>query len=371
MDSLLDYVRWMGDFPIRATGFRDADALVLCALSYIDMSPVFSTGAESYAVRECQAMAARGQVRVMITGGDEGYPELLALCAASKRFGELRMSGYVDVFRQEPPLQFSALCFHDDAGCSFLAYRGTDNSLAGWKEDFMISFKRTEAQEMALRYARQQIGPGRRWMIGGQSKGSNLALYAACLLEEEKWEAVEHVYLLDGPGFCPEVLDTGLIRRIDSKTTQIVPHFCVVGKLFAPHVSDTRIVQSSAPGVLQHALITWGIDHGKLAEVPEHDRQSLVLNEAVDEWIADMSQEERVTFTDELFAVFAAGGAETLDQLQSGGREEWEALLRRLGELSESTRRNLTELPKYALRARLDTLRRKLAAEAGEPRNVR
>ena len=41
MDRLADYVQWMEDFPIEATGLRDADALVLCALSYFDLSPLF------------------------------------------------------------------------------------------------------------------------------------------------------------------------------------------------------------------------------------------------------------------------------------------------------------------------------------------
>lgn len=360
MDGLSDYIRWMGDFPIAATGFRDADALVLCALSYIDMSPVFSRGGEDCRVRDCREMMESGQLRVLITGGDEGYPELLAHAAVSRRFGELRMSGFTDLFRPDPPLQFAALCFHDDADFSFLAYRGTDSTLVGWKEDFLISIRRTEAQELALRYAEEQITPGRRWYMGGQSKGSNLALYAACLMSGEKWDAVERLYLLDGPGLCPEVMDQRLIERIDGKTTQVVPQFCVVGKLFAPQIRDTRIIRSSAPGFLQHALISWGIDHGRLAETAAHDPESLLLNEAVDEWIADITQEDRVVFINELFDALAAGGAETLDEIRLGGPEAIEAVLRRLGESSETTKRTLSDLPKLALKHRVEKLRERL-----------
>lgn len=365
MDSLADYIQWMGDFPISMTGFRDADALVLCALSYIDLSPVFPESCEDgepVRVRDCQRMLDEGKLRVMITGGDKGYPELLAQAAASRRFGELRMSGFRDLFRLEPPLQFSAVCFHDDDDFSFLAYRGTDNSLAGWEEDFMISFTRTEAQELALRYAEEKVAPGRRWYIGGQSKGSNLALYAACLLSEEKWAAVERLYLLDGPGFCPEVLDLGLIDRIDSRTTQVLPCFCVVGKLFAPKISDTRIIRSSYAGFMQHALISWGIDHGALALTDAHDPASLIANEAMDAWITGLSQSDRAVFVGELFAALAAGGAETLDQLHAGGLEGLEAILRRLNESSEITKRALSDLPKYAMQLRLEAIRQKLSA---------
>ena len=358
MDSLSDYIRWMADFPISMTGFREADALVLCALSYIDMSPVFSSGGDSYPVSDCRSMVENGQVRVMITGGDEGYPELLAHAAASKRFGELRMSGYVDIFRTDPPLQFSALCFRDAAGFSFLAYRGTDSSLAGWEEDFMISFRRTEAQELALRYAEEHITPDARWYVGGQSKGSNLALYASCMMSEEKWNAVERVFLLDGPGLCPEVLDEGLIGRIDSRTTQIVPGYCVVGKLFAPQIRDTRIIASSASGVMQHALISWGIDHGELALLEEHDPMSVFMSETMDSWIRSISQEDRVIFVRELFDALAGGGAETLDEIRKGGRAGIEAILRSLGETSEVTKQTLSDLPKYAMKTQLEELRK-------------
>ncbi|MBQ7058218.1 MAG: DUF2974 domain-containing protein [Firmicutes bacterium] len=361
MDKLVDYVQWMGDFPISMTGFLDADALIFCALSYFDLSPVFSDGAEDHKVRDCQQMIDENQVRVMITGGDEGYPELLAAAVRSKRFGDLRMSDYRDVFRTEPPLQFSAVCFHDDQDFSFLAYRGTDSSLVGWKEDFMISFTRTEAQEMALEYAKAKIHPGRRWYIGGQSKGSNLALYASCLLDDEKWDAVERLYLLDGPGFCPEVMDVSLIERIDPKTVQVVPRFCVVGKLFAPQITDTRIIQSSAFTFLQHAMITWGIDHGKLALSEEHDPESLIVNRTMDEWIRDISQEERPIFIDELFGALSAGGADTLEALKTGGREGLEAILKRLGDASDTTKKTLSDLPKYAMKVRIDDLRKKIS----------
>ena len=364
MDSLMDYVQWMGDYPIAATGFQDADALILCAFSYFDLAPVFSARSASPALSECLPFLEKGALKVMITGGDEGYTGLLKLAAASRRYGALRMSDYSDIRRQNPPLQFSAVCFHDDASFSFLAYRGTDNSLSGWKEDFMISFTRTEAQWLALRYAEEHVTPGGRdWYVSGHSKGANLALYASCLLSETKREAIRRLYLFDGPGFCPEVLDLKLIERVRDRTTQLLPTFCVVGKLFAPSIPDTRIVCSSANGLLQHGIVTWGIDHGKPALSPAHDPTSLVINEAMDNWVTNIPQEDRKPFIDELFEALTASGAETLDQIQAGGLEGLEAMYRRLSEFSPLTRRMLSDLPKYALKAQLDELRKRIGTE--------
>ena len=94
-----------------------------------------------------------------------------------------------------PPLQFSAVCFHGK-NWSFLAFRGTDSTLAGWKEDFQISVARTGAQELAYEYAEKHLTGKQKWYIGGHSKGGNLALYAACMLSPEQWDKVERMYLL-------------------------------------------------------------------------------------------------------------------------------------------------------------------------------
>ena len=247
MDKLADYVQWMEDFPVEATGFRDADALVLSALSYFDLTPIFAGRRRSCRVSDCAEPLERGEFRIAVTGSGEGFLELLRAAAASRRFGELRITNYVDILQQDPPLQFAAICFHGK-NWSFLAFRGTDNTLAGWKEDFQISVARTGAQELAFEYAQKRITGKRKWYIGGHSKGGNLALYAACMLGPEKWGKVERLYLLDGPGFCPEVLNPDNLTLVDMKTRRIIPRFSVVGKLFEPRITDTRIIKTFAHG---------------------------------------------------------------------------------------------------------------------------
>lgn len=360
MDTLSDYVRWMADFPISMTGFRDEDALILCALSYFDLSPVFSGGSDSPKVRDCRKMIEDGTVRVMTTGSDKGFEELLGYAADSRRFGDLSISDYVDTVRKDPPLQFSAMCFQDDQDFSFIAFRGTDSSLAAWKEDCMISFTRTEAQELALRYAEKRIRPGRRWTIGGHSKGGNLALYASCLMSDEKWNCVSHLYLLDCPGFCPEVLDLSIQDRIDPKATRIIPPFCVIGNLFQPKITDTRIVQSFASNFAQHPVITWGIDHGKLAPAQEQDPESLFFSEAVNNWVSSISQADRIVFTNELFDALTAGGAETIEDIQAGGLEGLEAILRQYFDSSSVLKNTLSDLPKHTWKIHMDALRKRL-----------
>lgn len=359
MDNLTDYVRWMGDYPISMTGFQDADAMVLCALSYFDFAPLLAEERTHYSVSDFQSVLERDAVRVMITGSDEGFRDLLQAVVDSKRFGELKIASYKDILQQDPPVQFSAVCFHGK-GFSFLAFRGTDSSLAGWKEDFLISVKKTEAQELAVEYAEKNIKGRQKWYIGGHSKGGNLALYAACMLSAEKWAKVERMYLLDGPGFCPDVLNPENFEAVNARTRRFIPRFSVIGKLFEPNITDTRIVQSSARGFLQHSILSWGIDHGKPALAEENDPSSLWIHETMEEWIRDLTQEERILLIEDLFDSLAAGGADDLNELEAGDKEGREAILKRLSEMSASSKQSLSDLPKYALRARIQDFREKV-----------
>ena len=348
MDHLIDYIKWMGDISFKALPFNEADALVLCMLSYYDLSPLFQGRTKKAPLRESLRLLEEGTVRVMLVGRNRGFREILECAARSERYGTLLMRDYVDLYRQDPPLQFAAVTF-----CApdfrFVAFRGTDDSLAGWEEDFRISFTITEAQRLAAEYAAKAMKSCKPCYIGGHSKGGNLALYAACTLPEAAWDRVEHLYLLDGPGICSEVMDDSAIRRIDAKATRIVPAFSIVGKLFEPQITDSRIVQSSASGFVQHSLDTWGIDHGKLLLADGPNPRSVWINEVLARWIGGISQEDRGIFVEELFDALAADGAASLDEIEERGVGGFEAILAKLFSSSKVTRKTLGDLPKRAI----------------------
>ncbi len=349
MDKLTDYIRWMGDFHISETGMRDADALVLCMLSYYDLTKMFAGGEGRVYLKDCRRLYTDGELRVCIAGRDMGYGEIFDAACASKRFGDLLVSDYVDLLSDDPPVQFSAECFHDGEGLSFIVYRGTDNSLAGCREDLMISCSHTRAQVMAAEYAQRLVKPGSAWFICGHSKGGNLALFAASSLDAERLGLVGRIYDLDGPGLCPEVSVSLSLGSIRNKTTCIQPEFSVIGKLFDPKMPDTRIVKSSAFGYMQHSLASWGIDHGDLALGVKNDAVSLWINGVLDRWIGNVSVEERLVFVSELFDALEAGGAVNIEDLADQGREGYGLILSRLKNSSRITKRIMADLLKQAV----------------------
>lgn len=344
MENLAEYIRWVGDLDFSAYPFRDADAMILCNIVYYDLNPVLSDGKPEHTVSDCLPMIEAGEAKLMITGGDLGNGAIFEAAARSARFGRLRISDYEDLFRTDPPLQFSAVTFHAP-DFSFIAYRGTDASVAGWRESCMISFTLTEAQRLALSYAERVIDDG-VWYIAGHSKGANAAQYAACLLSEDKWEKVRHVYLLDGPGFCPEVLDPALDQRIDAKATRIIPEYDVIGMLFEPKITDTKIVRSNQTGILQHSLASWLIEYGEPAIAEQNDPTGMWINRLMNDWIESIPQADRPIFIGELFDALSADGTESLEELNL---DRLQSVLIKLTGVSATTRKAFAKLPNKLL----------------------
>lgn len=353
MANLQDYVTWRGDLTFAERPLTELDNLVLCQLSYIDMSSVFPSG-EIISLRDViQALLDQGDVQTLVADGVEKHDEYLEFAraaAASRRFGTLLLSDYVDVLDSDRQIQFSAVNFRIDKDTAYIAFRGTDDSLVGWKEDFMLSFEKIPAQEQALSYLKKVMKPDMQYYIGGHSKGANLALYSSCLLPKELFRTVRHVYLNDGPGLCPDVLDTSVIQRIDPIATKIVPEYDVIGKIFEMPISDNRIVKSTGKGILQHGILTWELEGGQLDLAPANAPGSIWIGQVLDQWIGGVSNvEDRKTFIDDLFRTIGAGGVSTFNELSGIGPEGLEKILGTVSNISPVTLDVATALPVAAV----------------------
>lgn len=346
LDTITDYIRWQGDRDFTKQPFREADALVLCELSYFDLR--LEEQDEPPTVRAIINQFSDEELRAKIVAHDkDGFFTFLRAAAESNRFGELAVSRFESVLKHDEAVQFSAATFVCKNQFSFLAFRGTDSTIAGWKEDFMISFTETEAQKMARKFAREEleIHHEKNVYLGGHSKGANLALYAACGLSNKVLQTVERVFILDGPGFCDDIIPVTEIERVDEKTTRILPAYSVVGKLFEPRIADTKIVRTTTDGIVSHDLLSWGISYGDLAETDRANPRAENINRVLDAWICEATTDERKSFVDEFFGALAADGAKTLAEATKTGVDSFEELLLKMINASPSARKTAAALP--------------------------
>lgn len=318
MSSLTDYVRWYADLSFYDMPFNDVDNLVLSTLTYYHFDLLKKAEGKAASLRRC-----------LQGNADSGFYKAVY---DSRRFGTLLVSDFTEVFDSETDTQFAAMQFHLCDNVYYIAFRGTDNTLVGWREDFIMSYRRTYGQELALSYLNRVIRDEREYFVGGHSKGGHLALYAACHLDDEKLGKITHVYNNDGPGLCPEVDDVSLIGRIRNRTTVILPQYCIFGRIFAHDIPDVKIVSSSFKGIAQHDIISWGVDHGALDIVNDFDEASSWINDVAEQWIGDISPEEREKLVGAIFDTFEERGAEYYTQMFSEGIDDVEEVVKNVVE---------------------------------------
>lgn len=339
MANLLDYLTWRGDLSFRERPLNEVDNLIFSELAYVDMSHIVPSPALGgfVSVRELAHTYVRLGRKQDDLFFNDPVPLLLA-AGESARFGEVRVGRYVNHIDSERQVQFSAMVFLLPEETVYVAYRGTDNSVVGWREDFNFSFGETEGQKESVAYllsaADALPGP---LIIGGHSKGGNLAVYAAAFSGEAIRPRIRHVYTNDGPGFVKALIAREEYQSLLDRMDLIVPETSVVGILLS-HLERKKVIKSDASGVMQHNPMSWQVLGAAFEEVDSQSSASVFMDRALQEWLSDLDEEQRKAFVDALFDAMDASGAKTLFDLSANWRDSYSALLRSLFELEPERR---------------------------------
>lgn len=310
MSDLFDYLRWRGDIRFDQLPVNPVDSLVFSVLSYIDFSGIVPDHpGETISLAE----AAQKFLSLSEQSGRVRLRRDLALLKAAgeaERFREVGMTFYRAELCHEEESQFAAVTFLPWDGGAYLAFRGTDYTLVGWKEDFNMSFQpEIPAQRKALAYLRTFAAhmdlPLR---LGGHSKGGNLAVYAASKADPALQQRIKVVYNQDGPGFTgPMMGDPGYISMV-SRIQTFLPQSSVVGMLM-DRLEPVTVIKSKLPGLLQHEPYSWEVLGGGFIPVEAQTRESRLLDKTLKSWLAGMTHEERNAFVDTVYELLTAGGA--------------------------------------------------------------
>ena len=356
MNTFLEYIYWFKDLNFSKKEFNEIDMMILSYFAYLDLEKVLPNNNEkslSLCVNELsQYVKLNDNVKLVFK--DDSFEDFAKALADSTRFGTLLISDFIDAYDENKNLQFCAFSYKyisDNPNDNFTAicFRGTDNTIIGWKEDFMLSFSLVKAQKLALKYCVENIKDDCKYYIGGHSKGGNLALYAACLLNKNLFEKVLKVYLLDSPGLCPEIIDPNLIKKIDEKIISISPEYSVVGKIFEPNISNEIIVKSIKLGLAQHQISSWCIKYGKLDTIPTHDPASIAIGNTLDKWLENIEMENRQKVVDEIFDALSSGNATTINDIYSTVKS-FEQVVSSLFNISQESKETVTNFPKELLK---------------------
>lgn len=346
MPNVHDYLLWRGDLSCGERPFNDVDNIILSMLAYLDFTgivPGERAGGDIRLAGACHRLLERshGDVAPFVRSLARIDSRFVELLADSRRFGDAVLRGYVDEVDETRSLQFSALQVELPSGETYVSYRGTDSTLVGWREDFMLSFTVTEAQREAADYLERAIAhatsQGRRVRVGGHSKGGNLAEYAAVCCPDLLRERIVRVYSNDGPGMAPEVIGHDALSVLGDRLRRIVPTYSVVGMLFSRPDDQRIIVASTGLGIGQHDPVTWQVSHTGVDEAAFLLPECVAVNQAIADWAEGIPLDERERVTNEVFDALEAGGARRFDEIAESA-EGLQQVLCALGSTDERMR---------------------------------
>ena len=316
MANIFDYLKWRGDLTFTQDPPNAVDALIFSGLAYIryggnvELMPESPVSLRQAAEEFFQLEDYESRSRV------QRDLDLLHAAAATIRFGESELCMYRDQLVVEQETQFAAMTFLLDDGSMFLSFRGTDNSLVGWKEDFNMTFQQTiPAQRLALQYVRDvALEFNRPMRIGGHSKGGNLAVFSAARSSPMIQGQIIAVYNHDGPGFTKYLMgDPGYLAMVPKIKTYI-PQSSVIGMLLE-HEEPYTVIRSKSVGLLQHDLYTWDVLGKAFIPVEEITESSQFMDATIKTWFADMTNQERNQLVDVMFTLLGSGGVDSVHGL--------------------------------------------------------
>lgn len=352
MGNIISYLKEYGDKSFAEFPFGEADVLLLAQLSYLKFDGIVPTIAQHGAGVTLGEIDNRMDPDAVFA--DKWYEkenrELWETLLGCRRYERMLCNNYRARTQEEEETQFGAVTFFPEGCEPVIAFRGTDDSVVGWKEDFNMAFTRPlPSQRMSAVYLNQvSCRTGGRFIVCGHSKGGNLAVFASMWADRAVRMRIREVYSLDGPGFLPELLSEEGYHEIRGRLRRILPASSIVGMLLQ-NEERYEVVKSSAYGMMQHDAYSWQIEGGRFVREADIEEKQKRMDRVLNEWIFAISEEERKLFVDTFFGLIGKTGAATVFEFARDWKNNLKICLRELGRIEPDTRKRIRQILKVLL----------------------
>lgn len=340
MANLLDYIAWRGDLDFRTSPINDVDLAIFSMLVYAPFENVVPHNAVGMTISELVARFADELRLPDTTDQRKSINAMWEALGTSRRFADMRLRRFASVLDDneidELDRQFSAAVFtfaagegidgsvagagSGDAGAAgdaaeeaIVAFRGTDSTVVGWREDFNLGYADpVPAQLDALDFANDALARWPRVHLCGHSKGGNLAFYAAGRAADQ--DRIAEAVSFDGPGLNASQLGSRGWKRVRSRARTLAPQGSIIGMLFGAG-EERQLIRADGVGFAQHDIFMWHVRGTAFVAADSQVSTADVLNRGIDEFMTSTSDDERKAFVDGLFKLIDVGGATTTEEV--------------------------------------------------------
>ncbi|MBJ8325345.1 Mbeg1-like protein [Streptococcus pacificus] len=338
MSNFIDYVKRNRNTLFEEMPINEVDIASINELGYLPIGEAidFSDRMNFISIKKIEAVNHRlfnqSEYSFMTTKERVTlYQEMLN----SKRYGDIEIGYYVNDINPVLEKQFSAMVFRlPSINYTQVVFRGTDDSLIGWKEDAKMTYMQTmPSHKSALNYLTTFLTD---WqgdvVVSGHSKGGNLALYATSMIDESYQKQITAIYALDSPGHYESLLEASCYSLIKPKIISIIPKESIVGVMLRPDL-NAKVVESKSFGFLQHKVSQWQVKENQFLLAKDTTIISKALEETFKLWQKELTTKELETFFDIFFDLFFDIGVESLDDLKNNKRKTFAHLLKEIVQL--------------------------------------
>ena len=322
MGNLITYVQQYGAQTFEDKSLTDIDVLVLTEIAYLPFDEIVP---KSFDVTEAISLNQLGKEFEQIKEKEQELNpfmitseriELLEIVSKSQRYKEIKVFGFMNDIDDERTKQFAAVCYQWEEENRWIIFRGTDETLIGWKEDFMMTYSDLiPAQTDAIEYLKKQAETFSGTLnVSGHSKGGNLSLYASAMQEETVQNRIGQIYCWDSPGVHRSILGTEGYQRVVSKAKRYIPQDSIVGMMLESQV-PYQIIESQGSGISQHSALMWNIEEDHFVELTELTKNSQLTDQTFKQWTEVVSDEDLKLFFDTFFDLIFEMGVETVNDV--------------------------------------------------------
>lgn len=296
--NLIGYANRFKDKTFFEKPFSNVDAAILCALAYANFEKICPSYENPKDVLYFQDLSEK-QINEILKGTvfEKEDGDLLRILCHSYRYQRVGVSFAMSILTHNITEQFCAFAFVVPSIGYFIAFRGTDRTVQGWKENFLSSVHEiTPSQLDAIDYLYHfnKVHKGETFMVGGHSKGGNLAMYSALFSSGQIPQLITKCYSFDGNGFASERFSRReTYKDILPKIIQIAPKQSLVSELFYTP-KNKKYIKSKGVSLLQHNLFYWKINNnGVFVRAKKPSKFTAVHRKMTVDFIASCNEKEK------------------------------------------------------------------------------
>ena len=319
MSTIFDYLDHVTYDSIYDRPFRELDVLALTELTYLPFDRIVPQGdTTNIEVRLSDATELVDRTTDFIV--TDQHLQLVDSLATSKRFKNIKLLNYVDEYDIDVQKQFAAMTYRLTMDVYLVIFRGTDDTLIGWKEDFHMTYMdHIPAQRRAASYLQHVMKefPKGRFMVAGHSKGGNLAAYACSYLPDQLFKQVDTIFCYDAPGLNKSIIKTEGYQRIAHLIHRFVPQGSIVGMMLEVPEPATIVKSRAFGGFAQHDAFTWMVEKDGFVTLDQTSPDSQQMDQTLKQWVQEVPDSQLKKFFDTFFGLFLDAGITSINDLMN------------------------------------------------------